>query len=203
MCILFLVGVYFMSVYLMYLTRARVCVCVCVVHWHCTAQLSMFNMEKRFRNKIIIIIIIIFCMHLAFYLCCCLVCCFIEPTGLSTILCLTCLQKHGIYLLLELRITSSFRGLCPNQGRCPWTPSEAFCCPPDPHFQAFSFSSLIYVSERFYVCDQLAVSWVVTVSLQAGTLGVWIIHRNCVALKPFPPDRGYIRGSRVIALFMS
>ena len=35
--------------------RAR----VCVVHWHCTAQLSMFNMEKRFRNKIIIIIIII------------------------------------------------------------------------------------------------------------------------------------------------
>ena len=41
----------------MFLTcaRARVCVCVCVVHWHCTAQLSMFNMEKRFRNKIIII----------------------------------------------------------------------------------------------------------------------------------------------------
>ena len=40
--------------------RARVCLCVCirVVHWHCTAQLSMFNMEKRFRNKIIIIIII-------------------------------------------------------------------------------------------------------------------------------------------------
>ena len=43
----------------MFLTieRARVCVCVCVVHWHCTAQLSMFNMEKRYRNKIIIIII--------------------------------------------------------------------------------------------------------------------------------------------------
>ena len=38
--------------------HARACVCVCVVHWHCTAQLSMFNMEKRFRNKIIIIIII-------------------------------------------------------------------------------------------------------------------------------------------------
>ena len=36
----------------------RVCVCVCVVHWHCSAQLSMFNMEKRYRNKIIIIIII-------------------------------------------------------------------------------------------------------------------------------------------------
>ena len=45
-----------------------VCVCVCVfvffvvvvvvviVHWHCSAQLSMFNMEKRYRNKIIIII---------------------------------------------------------------------------------------------------------------------------------------------------
>ena len=33
--------------------------CVCVVHWHCTAQLSMFNMKKRYRNKIIIIIIII------------------------------------------------------------------------------------------------------------------------------------------------
>ena len=35
--------------------RAR----VCVFHWHCSAQLSMFNMEKRYRNKIIIIIIII------------------------------------------------------------------------------------------------------------------------------------------------
>ena len=43
----------------MFLTRARARSCVCVVHWHCTAQLSMFNMEKRFRNKIIIIIIII------------------------------------------------------------------------------------------------------------------------------------------------
>ena len=42
----------------MFLMRARARVCVCVVHWHCTAQLSMFNMEKRFRNKIIIIIII-------------------------------------------------------------------------------------------------------------------------------------------------
>ena len=40
--------------------RACVCVCVCfviIVHWHCSAQLSMFNMEKRYRNKIIIIII--------------------------------------------------------------------------------------------------------------------------------------------------
>ena len=39
-----------------------VCVCVCVVvvvvivHWHCSTQLSMFNMEKRYRNKIIIMI---------------------------------------------------------------------------------------------------------------------------------------------------
>ena len=36
--------------------RVRVYMCVCVVHWHCSAQLSMFNMEKRYRNKIIIII---------------------------------------------------------------------------------------------------------------------------------------------------
>ena len=35
--------------------RACVCVCCCIVHWHCSAQLSMFNMEKRYRNKIIII----------------------------------------------------------------------------------------------------------------------------------------------------
>ena len=33
------------------------CARVCVIHWHCSAQLSMFNMEKRYRNKIIIIII--------------------------------------------------------------------------------------------------------------------------------------------------
>ena len=38
-----------------YNARVRV---VVVVHWHCSAQLSMFNMEKRYRNKIIIIIII-------------------------------------------------------------------------------------------------------------------------------------------------
>ena len=37
---------------------ARVRGRVCVIHWHCSAQLSMFNMEKRYRNKIIIIIII-------------------------------------------------------------------------------------------------------------------------------------------------
>ena len=36
---------------------------VCVIHWHCSVQLSMFNMEKRYRNKIIIIIIISFCTH--------------------------------------------------------------------------------------------------------------------------------------------
>ena len=29
--------------------------CVCVfVHWHCSAQLNMVNMEKRYRNQIII-----------------------------------------------------------------------------------------------------------------------------------------------------
>ena len=41
-----------------------VCECVCVVfvvviniiHWHCSAQLSIFNMEKRYRNKILIIV---------------------------------------------------------------------------------------------------------------------------------------------------
>ena len=32
-------------------------VCMCVVHLYCSAQLSMFDMEKRYRNKIIIIII--------------------------------------------------------------------------------------------------------------------------------------------------
>ena len=37
---------------------ARVRARVCVFHWHCSAQLSMFNIEKRYRNKIIIIIII-------------------------------------------------------------------------------------------------------------------------------------------------
>ena len=42
-----------------YDVRACTRVCVCVIHWHCSAQLSMFNMEKRYRNKIIIIIIII------------------------------------------------------------------------------------------------------------------------------------------------
>ena len=29
------------------------CVSVCVVHLHCSEQLSMFNMEKSYRNKII------------------------------------------------------------------------------------------------------------------------------------------------------
>ena len=35
----------------------RACVCVYVVHWHCSAQLSMFNVEKRHRTKIITVII--------------------------------------------------------------------------------------------------------------------------------------------------
>ena len=36
-----------------------VCVCVCVVHLYYSAQMNMFNTEKRYRNKIIIIIIFI------------------------------------------------------------------------------------------------------------------------------------------------
>ena len=47
-----------MLLFLRQLFMMHVCVCVCVVvvivHWHCSAQLSMFNMEKRYRNKIII-----------------------------------------------------------------------------------------------------------------------------------------------------
>ena len=43
----------------MFMLCARARARVCVIHWHCSAQLSMFNMEKRYRNKIIIIIIII------------------------------------------------------------------------------------------------------------------------------------------------
>ena len=44
----------------MFMMHVCVCVCVCVcvvIYWHCLGQLSMFNMEKRYRNKIIIIII--------------------------------------------------------------------------------------------------------------------------------------------------
>ena len=41
----------------MFMMRVCVCVCVVVVHWHCSAQLSMFNMGKRYRNKIIVTII--------------------------------------------------------------------------------------------------------------------------------------------------
>ena len=44
-----------------------VCVCVCgvvvvvvvVVHWYCSAQSSMFNMEKRYRNKIIMVELVV------------------------------------------------------------------------------------------------------------------------------------------------
>ena len=51
----------------LFMMRMRMCVCVCVcvcmraclhacvVHLYCSAQLSMFDMEKRYRNKIIII----------------------------------------------------------------------------------------------------------------------------------------------------
>ena len=47
----------------MFMMHVCECVCVCffvvvvIVRWHCSAQLSMFNMEKRYGNKIIIIII--------------------------------------------------------------------------------------------------------------------------------------------------
>ena len=58
-----------------------VCVCVCgrmvggcgcvrVVHWHCSAQLSMFNMERRYNNKIIIIIIIIILTYIGMFFIC-------------------------------------------------------------------------------------------------------------------------------------
>ena len=43
----------------MFNMEKHVCECVCVVHLHCSMQLSMFNMEKRYRNKIITIIIIL------------------------------------------------------------------------------------------------------------------------------------------------
>ena len=44
-----------------HLQNSVMCVraCVCVVHLYCSTQLSMFDMEKCYRNKIIIIIIII------------------------------------------------------------------------------------------------------------------------------------------------
>ena len=52
-------GFYMLVFVVRCLCCARVRARVCVIHWHCSAQLSMFNMEKRYRNKIIIIIIII------------------------------------------------------------------------------------------------------------------------------------------------
>ena len=38
----------------MFNMEKHVCECVCVVYLRSSAQLSMFNMEKRYRNKIII-----------------------------------------------------------------------------------------------------------------------------------------------------
>ena len=57
--LLFLRQMFMMHVCLCVCVYVCVCVCVCfvVVHWHCSAQLSMFNVEKCYRNKIIIIII--------------------------------------------------------------------------------------------------------------------------------------------------
>ena len=61
--LLFLRQLFMMRMHVCVCVRAciRVCVraCVCVVHLYCSAQLSMFDMEKHYRNKIIIIIIII------------------------------------------------------------------------------------------------------------------------------------------------
>ena len=59
--LLFLRQLFMMHVCLCVCVHVCVLVCVCgvIVHWHCSAQLSMFNMEKRCRNKIIIIIIIL------------------------------------------------------------------------------------------------------------------------------------------------
>ena len=66
--LLFLRQLFMMHVCVCVCVRVRACVCVCVcvcvyvcvcvvlVHWNCSAQLSMFNMEKRYRNKIIIMI---------------------------------------------------------------------------------------------------------------------------------------------------
>ena len=54
--LLFLRQLFMMHVCVCVCVCVHVCVCVVIVHWHCSAQLSMFNMEKRYRNKIIIII---------------------------------------------------------------------------------------------------------------------------------------------------
>ena len=67
-----------------YDVRACVRARVCVIHWHCSAQLSMFNMEKRYRNKIIIIIIIIIIIYV------CAVCCLHLSLSLSVSVCFLC-----------------------------------------------------------------------------------------------------------------
>ena len=36
---------------------------VVIVHWHCSAQLSMFSMKKSYRNKIMIIIKLMLAKH--------------------------------------------------------------------------------------------------------------------------------------------
>ena len=78
--------------------RARACICVCVVHWHCTAQLSMFNMEKRYRNKTIIIkssgVSVAWLIphywttiHITY---CIILCDVIYPLSLNGLICLLC-----------------------------------------------------------------------------------------------------------------
>ena len=57
-CVMLQAFIYAIARRQMFMMCARARVCVCVIHWHCWAQLSMLNMEKRYRNEIIIIIII-------------------------------------------------------------------------------------------------------------------------------------------------
>ena len=72
---------------LLFVVRCLWCAraCVCVIHWHCSAQLSMFNMEKRYRSKIIIIIII---MLLWILFCCCCCCLFVGCFFLNIVWCI-------------------------------------------------------------------------------------------------------------------
>ena len=55
MCFVLTSNVHDVCVCLCLCVSVCVCVCVCVFYLYCSAQLSMFNMEKRHRNKIIII----------------------------------------------------------------------------------------------------------------------------------------------------
>ena len=70
----------------------RMCVRVCfvvIVHWHCSAQLSKFNMEKRYRNKIIIImcVCVCVCVYVCVCVCTCLYVCHHQFVWLGLFLC--------------------------------------------------------------------------------------------------------------------